>query len=138
MQFIGDHLMDVFAPSEPVPHHADSAFTAALAMHEAQSEVNDEWISQGMDAFGLGIGLSTGQVAAALLGSEERLEYTVVGDIVNLSQRLQQWAEAGETILSKPTWEAVAAKPDADVLAPTTVKGRGSPVQAYRFPRRSS
>ncbi len=138
MQFIGDAVMAVFGAPEPVPHHADSAFTAALAMHEAQSEVNDEWISQGMDAFGLGIGLSTGQVAAALLGSEERLEYTVVGDIVNLSQRLQQWAEAGETILSKPTWEAVAAKPDADVLAPTTVKGRVSPVQAYRFPRRSS
>lgn len=138
MQFIGDAVMAVFGAPEPVAHHADSAFTAALAMHEAQSEVNNEWISQGLDAFGLGIGISTGQVAAALLGSEERLEYTVVGDIVNLSQRLQQWAEAGETILSKPTWEAVAAKPDADVLAPQTVKGRISPVQAYRFPRRSS
>jgi len=136
MQFIGDAVMAVFGAPEPVAHHADSAFTAALAMHEAQSEVNDEWISQGLDAFGLGIGLSTGQVAAALLGSEERLEYTVIGDTVNLSQRLQQWADAGETILSRPTWEAVAAKPDADVLAPQTVKGRVSPVQAYRFPRR--
>ena len=44
--------------------------------------------------------MTTGPVAAALLGSEERLEYTLVGDTVNLAQRLQQWAEPGETVLS--------------------------------------
>ncbi len=51
-----------------------------------------EWAAQGLSAFGLGIGLSTGEVAAAMLGSAERLEYTVVGDTVNLSQRLQDLA----------------------------------------------
>ena len=58
----------------------------------------------GLPPFGLGIGLSTGPAAAALLGSEERIEYTLVGDTVNLSQRLQQWAEPGETVLSEPTY----------------------------------
>jgi len=47
-------------------------------------------------------------VAAALLGSEEHLEYTLVGDTVNLSQRLQQWAEPGETVLSETTYAALA------------------------------
>ena len=77
-------------------------------------------------------------MAAALLGSEERLEYSVVGDTVNLTQRLQQWAEPGETVLSNPTWAAITAKPDADKLEPAMVKGRDTAVEAYRFPRRSA
>ena len=81
--------------------------------------------------------LSTGPVAAALLGSEERLEYTLVGDTVNLTQRLQGWAEPGETVLSEPTWEALSVRPDADELEPTTVKGRATPVGAHRFPTRA-
>ena len=59
------------------------------AMHQRQDEVNVTLGRRGPRAFGLGIGLSTGDVAAALLGSDERLEYTVVGDTVNLAQRLQ-------------------------------------------------
>ena len=73
---------------------------------------------------------------AALLGSEERLEYSLVGDTVNLTQRLQQWADPGETVLSEPTWEAIEHKPDADKLEPAMVKGRDTAVGAYRFPKR--
>lgn len=138
MQFIGDAVMAVFGAPEPMENHADAAFDTAGAIHSAQADLNAEWADEGLDAFGLGIGLSTGDVAAALLGSEERLEYTIVGDTVNLSQRLQQWAQPGETILSEPAWKALTAKPDADTLEPETVKGRVSLVQAYRFPRRAS
>jgi class 3 adenylate cyclase/DNA-binding NarL/FixJ family response regulator len=136
MQFVGDAVMAVFGAPDPYPDHADRALATAIAMHEAQARVNSEWASQGLEPFGLGIGVSTGRVAAAILGSEERLEYTVVGDTVNLTQRIQQWADPGETVLSDPTWEAVSAKPDADKLAPVTVKGRATPVGGYRFPRR--
>jgi class 3 adenylate cyclase len=72
------------------------------------------------------------------LGSEERLEYTLVGDTVNLTQRLQQWAEPGETVLSMPTWEALDGPPSADKLEPAIVKGRETPVGAFRFPRRAA
>ncbi len=137
MQFIGDAVMAVFGAPEPMPDHAGCAVEAAKAMHEAQASVNAQWVAEGLDAFGLGLGLSTGPVAAALLGSEERLEYTIVGDTVNLTQRLQQWAEPGETVLSEPTWMALIDKPDADSLDPETVKGRVAEVSAYRFPRRS-
>jgi len=138
MQFIGDAVMAVFGAPETMELHADHALEAAVAIHRTQAELNLKWQETDLAPFGLGIGLSTGNVAAALLGSEERLEYTIVGDIVNLSQRLQQWAEPGETVLSEPTWDAIATKPDADVLEPETVKGRVAPVQAYRFPVRSS
>lgn len=136
MQFVGDAVMAVFGAPEPCPDHAQRALAAATQMHAAQEAVNDEWRREGLDPFGLGIGLSTGKVAAALLGSEERLEYSVVGDTVNLTQRLQQWAEPGETIISEPTWRALEEKPDAEELEPQPVKGRTAPVRAYRFPRR--
>ncbi len=137
MQFVGDAVMAVFGAPNALPNHAERAVEAAVAMHAAQAAVNEEWEAGGLSAFGLGIGISTGAVAAALLGSEERLEYTVVGDTVNLTQRLQQWAAAGETVLSDPTWQALARRPEADALEPDHVKGRQEPVAAYRFPRRS-
>ncbi len=77
-------------------------------------------------------------MAAALLGSEERLEYSVVGDTVNLTQRLQQWGDPGETVLSEATYRALETAPDVDTLDPATVKGREASVSAYRFPRRVS
>lgn len=82
MQFVGDAVMAVFGAPVPKHDHADRAVAAATAMHAAQDRVNQRWRAEGIEPFGLGIGLSTGEVAAALLGSEERLEYSVVGDTV--------------------------------------------------------
>ncbi|MFQ5966299.1 MAG: adenylate/guanylate cyclase domain-containing protein [Acidimicrobiia bacterium] len=135
MMFIGDAVMGVFGAPVPLDNHADRALAAAQAMHAAQAEVNAAWLARGLEPFHLGIGLSTGTVAAALLGSEERLEYTVVGDTVNLSQRLQQWADPGEIVLSEATWDAIATHPDSDQLEPALVKGRQMPVKAFRIPR---
>ena len=132
MQFVGDAVMAVFGAPLPQPDHAERSLRAALAMHAAQRAVNDAWTQQGLPPFELGIGVSTGDVAAALLGSEERLEYSVVGDAVNLAQRLQQWASGGQTVLSDPTYNALQDKPGAERIEPALVKGRQTPVGAYR------
>jgi class 3 adenylate cyclase len=79
------------------------------------------------------VGLSTGDVAAALLGSEERLEYTLVGDTVNLAQRLQQWAGPGETVLSEHTAAALTSEVPMEPIPAGRVKGRDTPVRAYRL-----
>jgi len=136
MQFVGDAVMAVFGAPIAQPDHADRSIAAAAAMHAAQDELNARWEAEGRDPFHLGIGLSTGEAAAALLGSEERLEYTLVGDTVNLSQRLQQWAEGGETVLSEGTWAAMSGTiTDVEVLEPALVKGRTTPVGGYKLPR---
>ena len=133
MQFVGDSVMAVFGAPLPEQDHAQRALAAAHAMHEAQTGVNGRWAGERLPAFHLGIGLSTGQVAAALLGSEERLEYSLVGDSVNLCQRLQQFAAGGETILSEATYRALDGSVKAEALPPSLVKGRHAPVQAYRI-----
>ncbi|HEY8641451.1 MAG TPA: adenylate/guanylate cyclase domain-containing protein [Candidatus Dormibacteraeota bacterium] len=133
MQFVGDSVMAVFGAPEPQADHADRAHRAADAMHEAQLELNRRWLSAGLPTFQLGVGLSTGLVAAALIGSEERAEYSVVGDAVNLAQRLQQFASSGETILSEATYAALSRPPKAERLGPAPVKGRRELVTAFRL-----
>ncbi len=133
MQFVGDAVMAVFGAPFPQADHADRAMAAAHAMHLAQDQVNDLWGARGLPVFELGIGLSSGPAAAALLGSEERLEYTVVGDTVNLSQRLQDLARPGRrTVLSQATLDLLSDPPaHAARLDTTLVKGRETPVAAW-------
>lgn len=136
MQYVGDAVMAVFGAPVATGDHPDRALAAALAMHIAQDAVNDEWTTEGRTPFGLGIGVVTGTVAAALLGSEERVEYTLVGDALNLCQRLQQFAEPGQTVLSEPTWGALTHRPGIfEQLESQLVKGRDTPVAPYRLPR---
>jgi adenylate cyclase len=133
MQFVGDAVMAVFGAPFPRQDHADRAVAAAVSMHALQADINAEWEGLGMPAFGLGLGLSTGEAAAALLGSAEHLEYTLVGDTVNLSQRLQQLAAAGETVLSEATVKALAVPVDVLPLPAQMVKGRDTPVVAFKL-----
>jgi len=134
MQFVGDSVMAVFGAPEPQADHAGCAFRAARSMHAGQTELNRRWQAAGLPPFELGVGLSTGLVAAALIGSDQRAEYSLVGDAVNLAQRLQQFASAGQTVVSEATYAALASPPQAERLGPTLVKGRKELVTAFRVP----
>lgn len=136
MQYVGDAVMAVFGAPFPQDDHASCALRAAISMHERQCALDRVWSDAGHRPFGLGIGLSTGEVAAAMLGSEERLEYTVVGDTVNLAQRLQDLARpAGSTVIAGPTYDALdagALPVGFEPLGDQFVKGREAPISAYR------
>src|SRR5262249_16479331 len=110
-------------------------FAAAVAMLRAQVDLDAVWADRGLPPFGLGIGVSTGPVAAALLGSEERLEYTLVGDTVNLAQRLQDLARPGGwVVFSEATREALSSPPtECEPLGEQAIKGRQGAVTAYRY-----
>jgi hypothetical protein len=133
MQFVGDAVMAVFGAPFPQPDHADRAVAAAAGMHALQAEINIAWIAVGLPEFGLGLGLSTGEAAAALLGSVEHLEYTLVGDTVNLAQRLQQFAAAGETVISAATRSALTSPVALTALPPQLVKGRDTAVEPFKI-----
>lgn len=132
MQYVGDAVMAVFGAPFPQEDHAVQAARSAIAMHRRQADLDQVWESEGLEPFGLGIGLSTGEVAAALLGSEERLEYTLVGDTVNMAQRLQDLARpAGMTVVSELTVKALPGGSEMRMLEVQQVKGREAPVVAY-------
>ncbi len=131
MQFIGDAVMACFGAPVSSEDHADRALEAARAMEARQAIVDERWEREGLSPFVLGIGLSTGPVAAALLGSEERLEYTLVGDTVNLAQRLQDLARPSGIVLSEAALDALTERPVCKGLGSQAVKGRTQEVRAY-------
>jgi len=103
-----------------------------------QRELDERWAAAGLPSFGLGIGVSTGPVAAALLGSEERVEYTLVGDTVNLAQRLQDLARpAGRVVINESTKRALRTAVTSAAMEETMVKGRNTPVRAHVIEVRS-
>lgn len=132
MQFAGDAVLAVFGAPTPQADHAERAVAGARSMQLLQTSLNECWQKKAWPAFGIGVGLSTGEVAAALLGSEQRVEYSIVGDTVNLAQRLQARAGPGEIVASDATVRAIDASARAIPLPPQPVKGRQSPVLAYR------
>ncbi|HEY2689957.1 MAG TPA: adenylate/guanylate cyclase domain-containing protein, partial [Streptosporangiaceae bacterium] len=120
---------------EPLDGHEARALAAASRMHASQETLNAAWAARGLKPFGLGIGLSTGQVAAALLGSRERVEYTVVGDTVNLAARLCDAARpAGSIVASAATVRGWPAADGYELLPALRVKGKAATVAAYRWP----
>jgi len=126
-KFAGDAVMAVFGAPDPQPDHAERALRCALDMHRRQAELN----AGAATPLDMGIGVNTGVVVAGTVGGGGRLEYTVVGDAVNVAQRLQSVAAAGEVIASAATVRAapgVAAEP----AGAQEVKGRREPIEIYR------
>ena len=123
-KFQGDAVMAVFGAPEPTPDHAERALRCALAMQDRQGQLNAMgWGTDAVDGLHVGIGLNTGVVMAGAVGGGGRLEYTVIGDAVNVAQRLQSEADGGEVVAAAST---VAAAPTvvAESIGPRVVKGR--------------
>jgi class 3 adenylate cyclase len=133
MQYVGDMVFAVFGAPEPAADHAPRAVAAAVEMQLAQREINERWTALGRSTFGIGIAVTSGQVAAALLGSKDHVEYSVVGDVVNLAQRIQTWAEPGQVVISEATQARLTEAPNAEQLPAARVKGRAGLVTAYRL-----
>jgi adenylate cyclase len=133
-KFAGDAVMAVFGAPNPVADHAGRAVRCAVAMQRRQAELNAEARALGLPAsdIGIGIGLNTGSVIAGLIGGEGRVDYTVIGDAVNIAQRLQSEAKAGEILASAATM-ARCAWPGAQPAGTRLLKGRQQPVEVYRL-----
>ena len=132
-KFQGDAIMAIFGAPDPLPNHAERALLCAIEMQRRQAELNAQgWGAALMDALEVGIGLNTGIVVAGSVGGGGRLEYTVIGDAVNIAQRLQSEAEGGEIMAAASTVEA-APGIRSEPIGPRLVKGREEPVTVHRI-----
>src|SRR5207344_2707819 len=130
-KFQGDAVMAIFGAPEPMPDHAARALGCARSMQRRQTELNAVGWGADVPELGVGIGVNTGQVIAGTVGGGGRLEYTVVGDAVNVAQRLQSEAEAGEIVAAAATVAAAPGVPCV-LIGPRQVKGREEPVEVFR------
>jgi|GEM_PF-1161056 len=132
-KYIGDAIMAVFGAPVNKPDDAIRAVRAAVRMREALAHLNVRLAERGVPELKTGIGIHTGEVVAGNIGSEARMEYTVIGDAVNLASRLESSTkEMGVNVLiSDETYELVKDVTVARPLREITVKGRVKPVLAY-------
>jgi adenylate cyclase len=108
-KFVGDEAMVVFGAPIPNQHHAEAAVRAALDIQTEISGLHLGTLLQGM-AVQVGIGINSGAMVAGNLGSEKRMEYTVIGDNVNVASRLTSLAKPGEILISGQTYELIKDK----------------------------
>src|SRR6266545_894530 len=131
-KFAGDAVMAVFGAPKPVADHAGRAVRCAVEMQRRQAELNAEARALGLPVSDIGIGINTGSVIAGLVGGAGRVDYTVIGDAVNIAQRLQSEAKAGEILVSAATMQR-CAWPEAQPAGTRLLKGRQQPVEVYRL-----
>lgn len=130
-KYIGDGLMALFgAPTECVGS-AGNAVLAAIAMQHQMSEVNEDLKQSNLPEINIGIGINTGTVTVGYMGSEERTDYTAIGDEVNLAARLEKQALGNQIIISRSTLNAVGdqfpVRPSGSIM----VKGKKSAIEIY-------
>lgn len=131
-KFIGDAVMAVWGAPMAGTADADRALAAALAMLRRVEAMNQRWRHTAYPTLAIGIGLNFGEVFAGYLGSERRLEYTVIGDTVNVANRLCDEAAPGEIRVTGSFVEALAEPPALVRCPDVELRGKREPVVVYR------
>jgi len=129
-KYLGDAVMAVFnTPLLETQDHAWDAVTAAWELKRAIKRYHDEvgptW------RMNFGIGICTGEAVVGNVGAIDHIEYTAIGDAVNVAKRLQENAAAGQIIISRSTWEQVQTRVRAKPLTPVTLKGRRTATEIF-------
>jgi len=137
-KYEGDAIMAFFGEPVAYPDHALRAVRTAVDMHLALNGLRQRWYAEGIlspDAsFQIGIGMNSGQAFVGLLGSEQRINYTAIGDNVNLSSRLQDLTKTYKwpVLISASTYEQVKDEFEAEFADQVIVKGKSEPVGVYK------
>ena len=133
-KFIGDAVLVFFGDPETngVAEDAAACVWMALEMKEAIVELNREWLAKGIrQGFEVRMGISTGFATVGNFGSDERMDYTIIGKQVNLANRLQAAAQAGEILIGQETWLLVRDVFRCVSKKPVQAKGFERPIQTY-------
>ncbi len=134
-KFVGDEIMALFGAPVYFENHAERACETACAMITSLRELQKRWSAQNEDYFQIGIGINTGTMIVGNLGAQQRFDYTVIGDEVNLGARLEgankQYATS--IIISESTYKQVRKRAQARELDLVRVKGKNKPVKIYEL-----
>jgi adenylate cyclase len=131
-KFVGDSVMALWGAPIAHPGDPDRALKAAIAMQRGIRRLNEQWVGAGRPEIGVGIGINYGEVFAGNIGSHRRLEYTVIGDAVNVANRLCSEAGPGEILVSEALCQVIKEPAEYEYLPEMALRGRTRSVQVYR------
>lgn len=137
-KFIGDGAMAVFVPNGSLDQAAVAALTAALHLQESLASWSAERVARRQLPIAAGIGLNLGEVLDGVIGDETRVEFTVIGDAVNVAERLERLTRVlnSPIVAAAALMDAVGGGVDRSVWEPVehvAIEGRGAPVDVYRY-----
>jgi len=134
-KFVGDAIMAVYNSPMDQDDHALRAVSTAWHMSQRLNELQQKWVAENKPVINIGIGMNTGEVVAGNMGSPQRMEFTVIGDNVNLASRMESLTkEVGCRILmSDSTYNDVKDYVEVREHPPLRVKGKEKPVKVYEL-----
>jgi adenylate cyclase len=132
-KFLGDGVLALFGTPLPQADHPWRAVQTALAIQEAIQHLNTSRHRRGDPTLDIGIGINSGEAIVGNIGSEKRMEYTVIGDMVNVAQRIQTRARGGEILISDTTFAHVRPLVTVHTTIEERVRGRQQPVKVHRI-----
>lgn len=136
-KFIGDAVMAIFGEPVQDKNHVQNAVRCADEMLKKVAELREKWINEGKPKIEIGIGINTGEAFVGNIGSEKRLEYTVIGDVVNLASRIESYNKVYKTnfLISSTTYEKVRNIVDVIKISDVSVRGKEKKLDIYEVLR---
>ncbi len=131
-KFIGDSIMAFFGAPNEIKDHAKVAIKAGLMMQEANAKLQYNRRKKGKPHFNVRIGIDTGLATVGNIGSPNRLEYTAIGDIVNIASRIETVAPPGEVLIGESIYELVKDSFEIETLDSIKIKGKSKSIQVHR------
>lgn len=136
-KFIGDAVMAIFGePIEDI-NHPQNAVKCAYEMLKKVEQLQEKWLTEGKPKIEIGIGINTGEAFVGNIGSEKRLEYTVIGDTVNLASRIETYNKVYKTnfLISSSTYSYVSTLADVIKISEVTIRGKAKKMDIYEVLR---
>lgn len=134
-KFIGDAVMAIFGEPIQDKNHPINAVKCGFEMLEKVKNLNIKWEKEGKPIIKIGIGVNTGEVFVGNIGSEKRMEYTVIGDTVNLASRLESYNKTFNTVflISQSTFQASKEYIDVNKIADVEIRGKSQKMDIYEL-----
>jgi class 3 adenylate cyclase len=130
-KFSGDEIMILFGAPFPTDEDPLRAVRMGIAMQQRLQHLNEEFSLEGLQRISIGIGIATGKVILGNVGSEKRLNYSVIGDTVNIASRLVSKSVANEILIESNTFHAVHSEFECRDLGEIQVKGKEQTIGVY-------
>jgi adenylate cyclase len=134
-KFVGDEVMAFFGAPHPHPDHALRAVRVGLLMQEAHESVMAAWEPKGVAPSPIGVGIATGELIVGEMGSEQRTNYTVLGNAANLGARICGIAKAGQVVVSQATYDLVKDRVEGEPISGLQLKGVSGDITVYHVKR---
>ncbi len=134
-KFVGDCVMAFWGAPLPQPNHAELAARAALEMVEGLEKLNRKWQSEGRPTLHIGVGVNSGDMLFGNIGSEQRMDFTVIGDNVNLGSRLESATKElkATIVISEATYREIQGLAQVRPLGEISVKGKEERIVVYEL-----